>query len=256
MSTGSWIVVTGAASGLGRSLARAYARRGHRVALIDRNGDGLRETAAALPDGTDVECRVVDLAETHAAAGAVNALLAELDDVEVLLAVAGLDGPRTSVGEAGNVAATERVVRVNTLGAVACVDPAVAHFRRRGAGRLGVVGSVAGLRGLPGNGYAAYSASKAGIRAYVQSLQAELIRDGLSRRVSATLVLPGHFRSPMTDPNDKAVIPLERVTRDVVRAVDARRREVVVSGPMWWLQAAALRVAPVGIVARLDMGAH
>jgi NAD(P)-dependent dehydrogenase (short-subunit alcohol dehydrogenase family) len=254
LPVGSWVVVTGAASGLGRSLAVAYARAGHPVALVDRDTAGLERVAAELGGGDRVRVRPVDLLDAAGTSAVLERLLAEIGCTGLVVACAGVDGPATSVGEPGNAAATARVIGVNTTGTIACVDAAVARLRQQGHGRVAVIASVAALRGLPGNGYAAYCASKAGIRAYVQSLQAELVRDGLADRISATLVLPGHFRSPMTNPADAFVIPLERITADVVRAVAARRREHVATGVVWRVQAALLRHAPLWAVARLRTG--
>lgn len=251
LPAGSTVVVTGAASGLGRSLAMTYHRAGHRVVLLDRDGDGLDRLAASLGDRDVTE--VVDLAAADVLP-ILQAVLRRGRDVELLVACAGLDGGATSVGEPGNVAGTARVLGVNTLGAIACIDAAVAHFRQRGGGRLAVIGSLAALRGLPGNGYAGYCASKAAVRAYIQALQAELVRNGEAGRISATLVLPGHFRSPMTDPGDRFVIPLERVTADVIRGVEQRARVHVASGPVWRVQAALLPLAPLRVIAGVRTG--
>ena len=84
-------------------------------------------------------------------------------------------------------------VSTNLLGTIHTVEPVLPRLMQRGRGQVAVVASVAGLRGLPYS--PAYSASKAGIRAYGEGLRALLGPAG----IAVSVVVPGFFDTPMTD---------------------------------------------------------
>ena len=83
------------------------------------------------------------------------------------------------------------IVETNLIGAIATIDAAVALFRRQGGGQIVGVASVAGARGLPGSG--SYSASKAGLAVYLESVCAETYREP----ITATTIAPGYIDTPI-----------------------------------------------------------
>ena len=88
-----------------------------------------------------------------------------------------------------------QMLRLNVLGVAATFHPFVAAMRERGSGRLVGVASMAALRGLPGHG--AYSASKAAVVAYCESLRVEYGGSG----VRVVTLLPGYVATPLTQGN-------------------------------------------------------
>ena len=146
----------------------------------------------------------------------------------------------TLTEEAGDLAAFERVLRTNVLGMVATFQPFVAPMRERGAGRLVGIASVAGIRGLPGAG--AYSASKAAVIAYLESLRVELHGSG----VKVVTIAPGYIETPMTAVNDYPMpfmLPADEAARRFARAIDAGTGYTVIPWQMG-VVAKLLRLLP------------
>jgi NADP-dependent 3-hydroxy acid dehydrogenase YdfG len=157
------VVITGASSGLGASLATAYAGPQTVLGLVARNRERLEATASACrAAGALVETAALDVADGPALA----VWLAEFDRarrVELVIANAGISaGPAPDQpGEPAEV--TLHQLAINLLGAVHTIAPLVPAMCARGRGRIAVSASIAGLRGMaysPG-----YCASKAGVRA-------------------------------------------------------------------------------------------
>ena len=129
-----------------------------------------------------------------------------------------------------------RQIEVNLIGAMNTIAPLLPGMIARGRGRVGVIGSVAGLRGLPYS--PSYSASKAGVRAYGEALRALLKPAG----VGVTVIVPGFFDTPMTERWQGSAPFLwsaERTAKAVKKAVDAGRARL--SFP--WPLTVALRAA-------------
>src|SRR5690349_3145306 len=185
------VVVTGASSGIGAALARLYARRGGRVLLIGRDEARLARVADdCRADAALVETARVDVRER----AAMEAVLREFDDrhaLDVVVANAGVTSilERDAPVEAGDT--FERVLATNLTGAFNTVAPVAARMAARGAGRIGLVGSLAGLRGLPYS--PAYCASKAGLKAMGEAMRAQLGKRG----VSVTIASVGFVATPL-----------------------------------------------------------
>lgn len=211
------VVVTGASSGLGASLAAAYAGPGIALGLLARDRQRLAASAARCrAAGADVTSAEIDIADR----AGVAAWLGEFDrthPVELLIASAGTSaGPEP--GDAGEPAdVTRRQIEVNLLGAINTIAPLVPPMCGRGRGRIVAVASVAAYRGLPYS--PGYCASKAGLRAYAEALRPSLARYG----VGVTVACPGFFTSPMTDRWEGPtpfLVSGERAARRIKRGID------------------------------------
>src|SRR5262245_27897188 len=198
------VAVTGAASGIGRATALAFARQGARVAVCDRDGRGL----AAAADGVGQaggQARVVelDVSDSSAGARAIDGIVEAWGRLDVLVNAAGISsagassrGPVLSISEAD----WDRILDVNLLGTVYCAQAAARHMIRQGSGRIVNVASVAGA--VPRINAAAYGVSKAGVRMFTKCLALELARHG----VTVNAVAPGPIDTPMLGPEgDQAV---------------------------------------------------
>ena len=218
------ILITGASSGLGAALATGYAAAGVRLALTGRDAARLEATAALCRDrGAMVMSATLDVSE----AGPVGAWVQAMDDlapIDLAIAAAGLSGgPQPSEITEG-VASAVGQISANLLGTVHVIEPLLPRMLARGRGHVAVVSSVAGYRGLPYS--PAYSASKAGVRAYGDGLRAALRPHG----VACSVVVPGFFDSPMTDRfmGDKPfMLSLERAAAIVRAGLDRRRARIV-----------------------------
>ncbi len=232
------VVITGASSGLGAALARRYAGPGVTLGLVARNPDRLAAVQAACEAlGAAVETVQLDVAEGAAVQAWVEAFEAR-HPIEVVIANAGVSGGPAPGGVEG-LASAARQIGVNLTGVVATVEAALPAMIARRRGKIGVISSVAGLRGLPYS--PAYSASKAGSRAYGEALRALVRPHG----VSVSVICPGFFASPMTERwhgPTPFLRSAEQTAEAVRRCVDAGR-----SRQTWpWPLALGLRAADLG----------
>ncbi len=209
------ILVTGATSGIGRSLALAYAAPGVRLALLGRDRARLDEVAArARAAGAEVEAATVDVRDRLAMA----AWIGQADAAQPFdLAIANA-GITTGLGPddlAEEPEAVRAILATNLVGVLNTVEPLVAPMCARGEGQLAMVGSIAGLHGLPYS--PAYCITKAGVHAYAESIRARLERRG----VLVSLIVAGYVKTPLND-SITAMKPGE-ITGDQAAALIKRR---------------------------------
>ncbi|MEN3110841.1 SDR family oxidoreductase [Uliginosibacterium paludis] len=186
------VVITGASSGIGAALARAYATRGATLGLVGRRADALEALRSELPGEHLV--MVADVADAEALSGAARDFMNRFGVPDVVIANAGVSAGTLSE-ERGDLAVFSRILQTNLLGMVATFQPFIVPMRRARHGHLVGISSVAGVRGLPGAG--AYSASKAAVSRYLESLRVEMRGTG----VAVSEIRPGYIRTPMTDVN-------------------------------------------------------
>jgi short-subunit dehydrogenase len=249
-------VVTGATSGIGRALALELAGRGYDLGLTARREHllaGIAGEIATRHPGRRVVLQRVDVTDLDAMRDAVRALFAELGDVGLVVANAGIGGPHR-VG-AGHFERARDIVATNLLGAMATIDAAVECWRARpgpGPRRIAGITSVAGFRGLPGS--SAYSASKAGLSVYLEATRGEVEPLG----IEVIDIAPGFIDTPINrdmasrpfliDPADGA----RRIADLIERGV---RRTTV---PVWpwtgigWI----MRAIPDAVWTRISASAH
>lgn len=176
---GAVAIVTGGASGLGAATAALLAERGARVAVLDRNTDG-------VPDGMfAAACDVTDREQVDAAVAAVAAHYGGLD---IVINNAG-------IGAAGDIAANDdaewqRVLDVNVVGIARVTRAALAHLRESTRAAVVNTCSVVAVVGVPNR--ALYSASKGAVAALTLAMAADHVKEGI--RVNA--VTPGTADTP------------------------------------------------------------
>lgn len=189
------VLITGASSGLGQAMALHYAQRGDRLALVARRGDAINAWLSAC--GISVKSYEVysaDASDADNMAAMAHACMARQGVPDVVIANAGISiGVDTSLRADLDVMA--RIFATNVLGVAATFGPFIAPMVARGSGTLVGIGSVAGIRGLPGHG--GYCASKAAVISYCESLRGELRLSG----VKVVTLCPGYIATPLTQNN-------------------------------------------------------
>ena len=239
------IFITGASSGIGEALAAEYRRRHPEalIALVARRAEALAKVAQRI--GGPHLCLVGDVADRASIAAAARRFLDEAGVPDIVIANAGISaGSRP--GEPGDAQVFEDILRTNLIGLSDTFAPFLPAMRAAGRGHLVGIASVAGIRGLPGAG--AYSASKAGAIAYLESLRVELRASGLR----VVTIAPGFIRTPMTAGNRYRMpflMPVEAFARAAVDAIAAGRPMAVIPWQMAWV-ARLLRWMPIGIFDR------
>jgi short-subunit dehydrogenase len=190
--TGRVVFLTGASSGIGEGLALALAKRGAVLGLVARR----RELLVNLADrcvraGGKARVFAIDVTDEAAVAAAAVDMRAEFGRIDLLIANAGIGGndEETRNYVPGSV---RNVIEVNLLGAVNAVHAVVPQMVDRGEGQLVAISSLAGFRGLPKS--AAYSASKAAMTAFFESVRLDVKHKG----VDVTIIQPGFIRTPLT----------------------------------------------------------
>ena len=181
------IVITGASRGLGAALAERFAAPGCDIGLIGRDAVALAAVAArCVAQGATTRVGLVDVRDGAAMAG----LLGEWDaakPIDLAIANAGVTGGRQADGTMDGIAGARRLVETNLLGAMHLAEPLIPLMQGRRRGAIGLISSLAALRGMPD--HPAYCASKAGVLAYGEGLRAALRGDG----ITVSVVLPGYF---------------------------------------------------------------
>ena len=189
------VFITGASSGIGQALAWRYADAGYRLALVARRLEPMQEWAREQGLGAD-RCQAygADVAQIDSIVAAAQQCLASQGLPDVVIANAGISiGVDTAEREDLDLMA--RVYAVNNVGLAATFQPFIHPMAQRGSGTLVGIGSVAGIRGLPGHG--AYCSSKAAVISYCESLRGELRPQG----ISVVTISPGYVDTPLTSQN-------------------------------------------------------
>jgi NAD(P)-dependent dehydrogenase (short-subunit alcohol dehydrogenase family) len=182
------VLVTGAASGIGRSVALRLGADGALVGCLDRDAAGLGETVSAIDQAAAL---LADVAEAEAVMAAAGTMMEAYGRIDALVAVAGVEGP----GRAHelDLADWDRILRVNLTGTFNSVRAVLPVMRERSEGSIVLVSSVAGTTGIPG--LPAYSAAKAGVIGLARQLAVDYGPEG----IRVNVLCPGTIRTPMMD---------------------------------------------------------
>ncbi len=244
------VLITGASSGIGQALALHYARRGDRLALVARRTEMIKTWLDAHKINADCyEIYSTDVVDTDGMVAMAKACMVRQGVPDVVIANAGISiGVDSSVRSDLNIMA--RIFATNVLGVAATFGPFIAAMVARGSGTLVGIGSVAGIRGLPGHG--GYCASKAAVISYCESLRGELRQSG----VKVVTLCPGYIATPLTHNNSYRMPFLmqpELFAERASRAIDAGDSYRVIPWQMGML-AKILRLLPNSWFDRLLSG--
>ena len=189
------VFITGASSGIGQALALRFHRAGYRLARVARRTSEVKTWASAEGISADsYEIYSADVAVTDSIVAAGRDCIARQGVPDVVIANAGISvGMDTAVR--GDIDVMARTFATNNIGMAATFQPFVDAMVQRRSGTLVGIGSVAGIRGLPGHG--AYCASKAAVISYCESLRGEMRPHG----VRVVTLSPGYIDTPLTRQN-------------------------------------------------------
>jgi len=187
--------ITGASSGIGQALAARYHQAGWQLALVARRTGEIESWARTLGlDGARYQVYGADVADIASIAAAGQACIQSHGVPDVVIANAGIS-VGVDTAQAEDIEVIARTFATNNVGMAATFQPFVGPMVQRGSGALVGIGSVAGIRGLPGHG--AYCASKAAVISYCESLRGELRQAG----VKVVTICPGYIDTPLTRQN-------------------------------------------------------
>ena len=189
----SAILITGASSGIGRGLALAYAAPDVHLALIGRDAVRLEATArAARAKGAAVTTGAIDVRDRIAMADWIAAA-DRVTPFDLAIANAGITSGLGPHDLTEDPEAVRALLATNLFGVLNTIEPLIKPMCARGRGHVAMVGSLAGLHGLPYS--PAYCVAKAGVHAYAESIRARLEAKG----VLVSLIVSGMVKTPLND---------------------------------------------------------
>ncbi len=240
VSAGTVIWITGATSGIGRSLAIAYAATGARLILSGRRADALADVQRQCGT-TNVHTIPFDLADLDSIPGRAAEAVACFGQVDTMVHNAGLAARERVVNTSRPV--HEQILHTNYLGPALLTQALLPAMIERHDGHFVVISSMAGTYGSPQLG--AYAAAKHALHGFFESLRAE----EYDRGIVVTLVIPGFIKTDITahaltgsggsygrvlSVYDNAM-SADECARKIVQAVTTRRQEVVIGGVETWM---------------------
>ena len=219
--TGKVALVTGAAQGIGKSVALLLARNGADIVVSDINLEKAEETAKEIQAvGRKAIATKVDVASLGDVERMVQAVIEHFGHIDILINNAGITRDKLILRMAEED--WDAVLNINLKGTFNCTKVVVRHMSKQRSGKIVSIASVVGEMGNAGQ--ANYSASKAGVIGFTKTIAREFAQRG----INVNAIAPGYIETPMTEAlPEKAkeelrrLIPMERLGRpeDVAEAV-------------------------------------
>ena len=225
--------ITGASSGIGAALARAYGARGHRLVLSGRNEAALAAVAAQC--AVDSLLLPFEAADFAAAQAAADRAWEWSGGIDVLVNNAGIS--QRSLAIDTDFAVYQRMIEVDLLGPIALTQALLQRMVARGSGRIVMMSSLAGKIGSPLR--SAYSAAKHGLIGYADALRVELNQAGIEVVVATpgsvrtdvsrnSMTADGSRRGESDASIDTGLDPDDFAAR-LLAAIDAGQREIAIA---------------------------
>ena len=185
------IWITGASSGIGKSLAIKFANEGWQVAASARRENLLKELSDT---NSKIHSFPLDVTDSEKCKNVSKEIINKLENIEICVFCTGIHDPKSE--KSLDLEKVRKIMEVNFFGTVNSINSVYNYFKEKKSGHISMVSSVAGYRGLPAGG--AYCASKSALSTYAESLYFDLKRFN----VRVSVVHPGFIKTPMTDQND------------------------------------------------------
>jgi short-subunit dehydrogenase len=189
------VFITGASSGIGQALALAYYEAGYNLALVARRTEEIKSWSSQHNiDSERYKIYSANVNNINNIVATGKACIATQGLPDVVIANAGISvGVDSAIRE--DLDQLAQTFATNNIGLAATFHPFIEGMLQRKSGKLVGIGSIAGIRGMPGHG--AYCGSKAAVINYLESLRGELRGSG----VQVVTICPGYIKTPMTEQN-------------------------------------------------------
>ncbi len=229
------VVITGAASGIGKALAFECAKRGAKLSLADRNKEQLQAIEEELrKSGTEVISTETDVTREEDCKRFISNTISQFNRIDVLINNAGIS--MRALFEEVDLDVLKRVMDVNFWGAVYCTKYALPELLKT-RGSVAGVSSIAGYKGLPGR--TGYSASKFALQGFLEVVRIENMKRGLhvliacpgftsSNIRNAALAKDGSNQGESPRDEDKMMTP-EEVARQICDAIEKRKHRLIMT---------------------------
>ena len=230
------IIITGAASGIGRHLALRFAEQGAWLALADRDVENLEEVTKLCHERGGKAIGIpTDVAEKSQCQNLIECAVTKYGRIDTLINNAAIV-LRSRFDELKDLTLFENIMKVNFFGSVYCTHYALPYLKET-RGRLVAISSLRGL--FPSATADGYGASKYAMTEFFSSLRIELIGSG----ISVTLIYPNYVNTGISSRainsdgkktdrisiHEKTAMSLETCTKLIIKAVEKRKREIVMT---------------------------
>ena len=185
------IWITGASTGIGKDLAIKFAKSGWHVAASARRENLLLDLNKI---NQNISSFPLDVTNTENCKEVVNKIINRFGAIDICVFCTGMHDPNSE--KRFNLSKIREIMEVNFFGVMNSVNCIYDHFCEKKNGKIAIVSSVAGYRGLPAAG--GYCASKSALTSFTESLYFDMRR----KNVHVSLISPGFIKTPMTDKND------------------------------------------------------
>ncbi|MCF2875972.1 MULTISPECIES: SDR family oxidoreductase [unclassified Tenacibaculum] len=242
--------ITGASSGIGKSLAIALSNYDANLILSSRNTNALEETKILCKNSKNVKVLPIDLEDYNSLTSKVNQAIAFFNRIDVLVNNGGIS--QRSLVKDTNISVDKRLMDINYLGTVALTKALLPHFTERKEGHFVVTTSIVGKIGTPLR--SSYAATKHALHGFFDSLRAEHHKDN----IAVTLVCPGFVttnvsknaltgngtpQNSMDTATANGINP-DRFAELMIRAIIKKKEEVYIAGAKEKLGVYAKRFFP------------
>ncbi len=222
------IFITGASSGIGEYVAYEYAKQGATIGLAARRKELLEKVSAKCIElGGKPIIYETDVSNQTETKNAIDNFITKSGGIDIVIANAGISGKIDL--ESGNADEINRMLSTNILGVTNTILPVLPTMLEKQSGRVVVVSSIAGFRGLPGR--SGYSASKVAVRFMMNSWRSSFSKDG----ISFTTICPGFIDTDLTG-NHKYHMPflmnVEVFAKKMVNAIEKKKKTYI--APWQW----------------------
>nr|WP_281350754.1 SDR family oxidoreductase [Metabacillus lacus] len=234
-------MITGASSGIGKSIAELAAQKGADLYLLARREEALQELSASLQAKYGIHCSwyTADVSDTSVLQGVLDRILADSGGIDILVNNAGFGVFRSF--EEATLEEMENMFAVNVFGLVACTKGMLPSMQKKGSGHIINIASQAGKIATPKSSL--YAATKHAVLGFTNSLRMEVKDAG----IYVTAVNPGPIKTEFFDHADKSgqyvknierymLLPQE-VAQKVVNAMLTPKREINLPG---WMSAGSV----------------
>ena len=222
------IFITGASSGIGEYVAYEYAKQGATIGLAARRKELLEKVSAKCEGlGGKPIIYEVDVSNQTATKRVIDDFITKSGGIDIVIANAGISGKVEL--DNGNSDEINRMLSTNILGVTNTILPAIPTMIKQQSGRVIVVSSIAGFRGLPGR--SGYSASKVAIRFMANSWRASFAKFG----ISFTTICPGFIDTDLTSSHKYHMPFLMQVdvfAKKMVNAIEKKKKTYI--APWQW----------------------
>jgi short-subunit dehydrogenase len=232
---GKVVIITGASSGIGKSLAEEFARHGARLVIAARQQDKLNETKIQLAQsGAEIISVAANVSKEEDCMRIINEAVSKFGGIDVLICNAGIS--MRAIFDELNLNVMKNLMDVNFWGTVYCAKYALPYLLKSKGSIVGI-SSIAGKKGLPAR--TGYSASKFAMEGFLETLRTENLKRDLHVLVASPGFTATNIRNAAltkdaakqgsSPRNEKKMMSSEEVAHHIYKAVVKRKRDLVLS---------------------------